>query len=75
MLVSWGNILRANPRDWFDDTEFKRGKSADFSEITEEFWRKEQLQDVRVEYKQDVDGVSSVSQPRLNRLALSRSVA
>ncbi|KAI9678524.1 MAG: hypothetical protein M1822_007467 [Bathelium mastoideum] len=60
-LIAMGNFFGTAPRDWFDDSEFKRGKALDFPEIPGEEHRNRDLPQIREQYNQPRDSDGNVT--------------
>ena len=70
-LTSMGNFFGTANRDWFDDSEFRRGKALDFPEIPGEEHRNRDLPQIREQYNQPRDSDGNVTPMR--REARSRA--
>jgi hypothetical protein len=60
-LTAIGNRLGSAAHDWFDDSEFKRGKALDFPEIPGEEHRNRALPRIREQYNQRRDEYGNVT--------------
>ena len=78
-LTRMGNFFGTAPREWFDDSEFKRGKALDFPEIPGEEHRNADLPQIREQYNQPRDSEGNVTpmlhDHRSRASSLNRSVA
>lgn len=76
MFIAVGNSLGAAAHDWFDDSEFKRGRAVDFPEIPGEINRNRDLAQIRELYnpRRDADG-NATPLPRSRASSFVGSVA
>ncbi|KAL9074305.1 MAG: hypothetical protein Q9157_004427 [Trypethelium eluteriae] len=78
-LTAMGNFFGNAHRDWFDDSEFKRGKALDFPEIPGEEHRNPDLTQIRDAYNPRRDSAGNATpvhpEQRSRASSLNRSVA